>query len=289
MAKISSEPSPKRIAKFLEIVHGVPPSLAGLEHAYAVALSLQELLSALEQSLRDAHARHVILNAVDGKAGTPEFEEAVTNFAKSLVRLPRATFRVVQAQNLVLDRLFPLVSHDTQAAIMACWLNCEYADSRKRSLKWMQRSAEFGGPDQILAYWKSTGEEAAAKHLIYDTPLDWLEKNAAELLLADLPSWLLSRLLLRLSEHNPRAIEKARSRDPITYLYLSAKTNQPVSNEDALNLFDAAKTDLARRGLALWAIGRMGLWTTLDSIAARSEELSELDVRTILDSGREKF
>ena len=93
---------------------------------------------------------------------------------------------------------------------------------------------------------------------------------------ADLEPWLLSRLLLRVSAVLPDVVESIRERDPITYLYLCAKTGRKLCDQDAVELFFASLEE-ERRGLALWAICTLGCWDALECIAARSAEISKHD------------
>ena len=99
---------------------------------------------------------------------------------------------------------------------------------------------------------------------------------------ADLEPWLTSRLLLRLSELDPEIIERIRDPDPITYLYLCAKTGRELSASTAADLFFASTASRDRRGLALWALGTMGHWKTLEIILTTADDLSKEDEKRIL-------
>ena len=266
-----------RVRKFLQVIRNVPSSLIGLEHAYAAALSVDELFAVLRQSITESRARYVILNAIDSCSPSDKLTVAASEFAAALLNASRENFREAQSHNLILDRLFPHVGVQTQASIISCWLSCRFADSKKRFVKWAQRKAGFGGDDEIFLYWQNTSDTAAVKHLIYDSDISWLKRNSDKLLKSTLKPWLLSKLLLRMSEHQPEIIELARARDPITYLYLCAKTGKSISAPDAVALFDGSARDVQRRGLALWAIGKLGLWNALNSISSNAEKLAKQD------------
>ena len=92
------------------------------------------------------------------------------------------------------------------------------------------------------------------------------------------------KLYLRLIGKSPSIIERLKDEDPVTYIYLRFKANQPLKHEEAISLFQKAHpTD--RSGIMIWAIGKMGLKKTLEELLAQWPKL-EKDIATIRLSKR---
>lgn len=275
--------SKDRIERFFQIIEDVPSSLIGLEHAFAACLTPQELFDALNQreKLR-SRSRHVLLNATEKLTTTPEIQELSSQLAHKLIENTRSNYRETQSTNNILFRIFELLGEDTQSAVISFWLADKYADSKQRFIKLARKRGGIGGADVIFAYWQKTRDNMAAKHLIYDSPLTWLMDRVESFMAADLEPWLTSRLLLRLSELDPEIIERIRDSDPITYLYLCAKTGRELFASTAAELFFASTANRDRRGLALWALGTMGHWETLEMILTKADDLSKEDEKQIL-------
>ncbi|WP_456707736.1 hypothetical protein [Bradyrhizobium sp. USDA 4452] len=71
-----------------------------------------------------------------------------------------------------------------------------------------------------------------------------------------------------------------RSKHPATYLYLCAQLRRGISEADARELVMTCPNSIMNqtRGLAIWAIGQMGLIPVLDEIVAQGEELHRRDL-----------
>ncbi|MCK1496984.1 MULTISPECIES: hypothetical protein [unclassified Bradyrhizobium] len=71
-----------------------------------------------------------------------------------------------------------------------------------------------------------------------------------------------------------------RSKHPATYLYLCARLRRGTSEADALELVMTCPNSIMNqtRGLAIWAVGKMGMIRVLDEIVARGEELHRRDL-----------
>jgi hypothetical protein len=67
-----------------------------------------------------------------------------------------------------------------------------------------------------------------------------------------------------------------RSKHPATYLYLCARLRRSISEAEALELILICPNSIMNqsRGLAIWAVGQMGMVRVLDEVAGRGEELS---------------
>ena len=73
---------------------------------------------------------------------------------------------------------------------------------------------------------------------------------------------------------------KIREKHPATYLYLCARMCRDISNSDAIDLVCRCSNAPMNetRGLAIWAVGQMGLSDVLDEIVERATELREKDM-----------
>ncbi len=83
--------------------------------------------------------------------------------------------------------------------------------------------------------------------------------------------WPLARLYLRAAEHDRRCVAELSKIDGITYAYVKAKLEEPLSLVEAQQLIEQNRLD-ERLGLLAWAFGKMGLWDALALIAEHAGE-----------------
>lgn len=260
-----------RIAHFVEVFKTERPNLIGIHNAFAASLTPAELLEALRRVILEPHARHVVLHAIDRHPDSRKVEQLSTIFVAELLGRERSNYREAQAINVCLYRLFNRIDDASQTKVVKLWLSDRYADSKKKFIAVARRRQDLREVEAVFEYWRRTEDKSAIKYLVYHAPVEWLHEHIEPLLERSLEPWLISRLLLRLADRDKNIIERVRTSDPITYLYLCAKTNRRLSNPDAMKLFLSGVADTDRRGLALWAIGRLGLWDVLQELSSRAE------------------
>jgi hypothetical protein len=275
--------SQDRVNRFFEVCDNVPVSLQRLEHAFAACLTPEELFLAIRQKEKlTAQSRHVLFNALENLSSASSVRQLAAGFASDLMNAERKTYRDAQNTNYCLERLFGLLSRKAQIRVASFWLADKYADSKKRFLRLAGDIDASNSTQAIFDHWRSTRDQAAAKHLIYDAPLSWLVKHAEAFLAAELAPWMTARLLLRLSKREPNIIERIRNSDQISYLYLCAKTGRRLDQSQILDLFFSSIDDHDRRGLALWAIGTLKHWQALEAILKEAAGISSEDEARIL-------
>jgi hypothetical protein len=74
-----------------------------------------------------------------------------------------------------------------------------------------------------------------------------------------------------------------RSKHPATYLYLCARLRHSVTEAQALELVLTCPNSIMNEthGLAIWAVGQMGMTAVLDEVVERGEELHRLDMEEL--------
>ena len=128
-------------------------------------------------------------------------------------------------------------------------------------------------PQVALAYWRETLDYRAAKSLAYQAEPKFLSKILAELTSKCDQGWIVSKAILRVGTVDEEVWSLVRDKHPVTYLYLCAQTGRFVSDLEAWSL--VSNPQINDRGLAIWAIGQMGMVTVLDRIAETTPILFE--------------
>ena len=86
--------------------------------------------------------------------------------------------------------------------------------------------------------------------------------NRARDLFAFSKSWRRRSLLLKIVDSDKKLVKELTINDPITYVYVLAKSGKKISSLRAWEIAQKYKED-DKIGLLLWCFGQMGLWKTL--------------------------
>ena len=175
-----------------------------------------------------------------------------------------------------LSFLYDYLPEDLQRTIIEFFLTSRYVNIRRRAYKKLRPN---WGPEylsQVSDAWAKHRDFGCALLIAERFPLFYLQEHLAELeqvLVEENPRYL-ARLFLRVGEVEGNKLEHLASLDEITFAYVSAKLQRPLTKERALRIFESNRLD-ERIGLLIWCFGQMGLWSVLVRVANRAEELDQ--------------
>ena len=250
------------ISEFLRLEKTGFQALNGLALAYACCLEADKLASfVIANIFENSSARRLAIRALVRRVRneTERHKVRSANPCSATRDVPRA-----QSRNIALEQLFDGFLKSGKADIVRLWQQDRWADSSCASAPcledWIGTSAG--------RHWLTIGSNLRMRVVLFTilklAPTALLRRRFEELLTSPLPPWALSRLLLDLAREEPTIVECARERDPIGYLYLCAKLQVPLREQDVRSLVSRSLHDSEyRRGLIIWALGRLGqhqLW-----------------------------
>lgn len=268
-----------------------PPSpgdadfVRNLVHAYAACLSFDDLVDGTiafldgPAAIRGAFRNRLVRLA--GRSATPTQLEALTARLVALKppnRLSRTTL------DTMLSALYANLPASARRSVLDRWVDTGRPADAARWLKAMAEDDLLFDAQAILAYWRATLDWRAAKALAYKADVELLTNILPELIRNVGEGWIISRAALRVGGLEVEDWEHVCGAFPASYLYLSAMLKHPVSSADAIQLVRASGGGFdGQRGLAIWALGEMGLSDALDEIRGmagifRGDDLARLGI-----------
>jgi len=261
------------------------PDERSLLHAYIACLSIEELCSTIvatlaePSELRLALRRRLLRLLREEAVQAADLAKLVALVEQSQAH-GRAHLNVRPAVDALLSALFAFLPFPQQQSVLDAWID---RGSRGASARWLKATKEVPSlfdEEVAMAYWRSTGDARAAKSLAYQGSAAFLRTIIAELLAACEEGWIISRAVIRAETVDEPVWSTIRERHPATYLYLCARLHRHVSNSEALKLVCACSNVPMNetRGLAIWAVGQMGLVEVLDRVVERATEFQKKDM-----------
>jgi len=241
-----------------------------LLHAYAACLDPAEICAA---ALRTLDADSDVRRAVRGRLVRLGEEKAALSELDALGRpllatLPRDA-RHRERIDTLLSHLYRYFGAPTRQATLERWRDRGTAGSLKRWIKAIGDDEELFDTDQALAVWRSSRLQRAAWLVAKRGNPGCLADALLELIEGVAEGWVVSRALLRAATVSEDVWAAVRSRFPATYAYACAKTGRALTEPEALALVQACDDGvLGDRGLAIWAIGQLGMIEVLERLAA---------------------
>lgn len=187
----------------------------------------------------------------------------INNIIGSLNTLPNLK---KQSAASSLAYLCDFLPENTQNEIILFLLGSKYIGVRKKGYKKVNK-LNSANSWLIEQDWKIYHDFDCARILIDYFPIKFLETNLGEIQEKVLGTSYLSRLFIRLTQHDPLYLIKLRNIDEITFVYVSFKTKNIVSEELAYSIFENNKHS-ERIGLLIWCFGKMKFWATLEKISS---------------------
>jgi hypothetical protein len=180
--------------------------------------------------------------------------------------------------------LYDYLPEEVQRAIIRFFVTSKYIVMRRRAYKKLRSHWSPEYQSLILDAWEKHKDFECALLVAENFPLLYIEQHLAELeetLMKSGPRYL-AKLFLRVGEADNSKLNRLANLDEITFAYVSAKLQRPLTEERALQIFDNNRLD-GRIGLLIWCFGQMGMWSVLVSIADRTKEFDQEKLAYVLE------
>lgn len=262
------------------------PDAASLLHAYTACLSVQELSSAILDTLptpsawRSALRRRLIRLTRDGRLPQRD-RETINELVQRCQLVARETPALRVSVDTILSGLFEHLPSFQQHVIIETWIDRGTSGAVGRWLKATSKVPSLFDEQAVMGHFRSTGDERAAKALANMATPAFLDGVLQELADCCERGWLVSKAAMRAASVPEEAWTTIRSKHPATYLYLCAQLHRSIAEDEALELVLLSPNSILNqtRGLAIWAVGQIGMIRVLDEIVARGEELERRDLQ----------
>jgi hypothetical protein len=261
------------------------PDAGSLLHAYIACLPVPDLCRTIAETLtapsnlRLALRRRLMRLLRDGDLAQHDREHF-----HDLVERSRTTGRDNPAARLYVDALlsavFEYVQLPQQQYIIETWID---RGTRGSAARWLKATAQVPAlfdETAVMAYFRSSDDERAAKRLANQANPAFLTEILPELVDRCDQGWIVSKAAMRARTVGDAVWPILRSKHPATYLYLCARLRRSITEAEALELVLACPNSIMNetRGLAIWAVGQMQMIRVLDEVVARGEELQKKDL-----------
>lgn len=251
-----------------------------LLHAYIACLSIDELCKAAftaltwpTKSLLAIRSRLVRIGR-ECSPQPPPFDMLAADLLKSGDTIPKVRPRT----DAMLSHLYTFFSAPVRQVILDNWRDRGSIGAGARWLKAIESDEMFFAPRLVLDYWHQTYDLRAAKVLVRRGEPNMLSELIPSLIETNADGWIVSRAVLGASDVSDDLWQAIRSEYPATFAYLHAKMGRRLNAEDAHAIvLEASAGDFGDRGLAIWAVGQMGLWSALERIEA--DAIRDMDLK----------
>lgn len=261
------------------------PDAGSLLHAYIACLPVSDLCLTIAGSLQAPSKLRLALRGRllrvlrDGDLVQSD-REHVQELIERCRTIARANPVVRPAVEALLSAVFEFLSLSQQQSIVETWVD---RGTRGAAARWLKATSQVTALfDQIdvMAYFKLSNDERAAKRLANQASPVFLAEILPELAARCEQGWIVSKAAMRAQSVDDAAWSIVRSKHPATYLYLCARLRRLISEAEALEVTLICPNSIMKqtRGLAIWAVGHMGMTRVLDEIVGRAEELHRLDL-----------
>ena len=261
------------------------PDESSLLHAYIACLSVPDLCLAITTTLAaPSKLRLALRRRLLRLLGDANLQHHDRQHFHDLIERTRSIGQdnpsvrpVVEA---LLSAAFEFLSPPQQQSIIEAWIDRGARGAAARWLKAVAQVPALFDEKAVMAYFRSTDDERAAKRLANQASPACLTEILSELADRCEEGWIVSRAAMRADAVREAVWPIVRSKHPATYLYLCARLRRDISEADALEIVMTCPNSIMNqtRGLAIWAVGQMGMIRVLDEIVARGEELHRRDL-----------
>jgi hypothetical protein len=264
------------------------PDDTSLLHAYIACLSFSDLCFAITAMLAEpASVRLALRRTLLRLLREADVQQSDRHQLQDLIERSRAAARENAAVRPFVEALlsaaFEFLAPPQQQSIIEAWIDRGTSGAAARWLKAVAQTTALFDETVVMAYFRSSGSARAVKSLAYQASPAFLRIVIPELLDRCDEGWIVSRAAMRAQEIDDVVWRTIRSKHPATYLYLCARLRRTISEAEALEVVVLCPNSPLNpmRGLAIWAVGQMGMIDVLDRIVDLSEELQERDAEEI--------
>lgn len=160
-----------------------------------------------------------------------------------------------------LSELCSYLPQKFRAKIVSKFLGSKYKGLRNRGYKQLLSEWDGTHKSQVRENWGHYQDFYAARVLIENCSARELNLYKASLI-ENLPSWLISRLYIKVAKTNLGVLEELKTIDQISYAYVTVKLGNKIPGKEGESLLAANYKD-DRVGLLLWCFGHSGLWNLI--------------------------
>ena len=267
--------------KKLEFIKGFTSSTNGWKRQWLIpalvsCLTSEETAQALNPMLLDdPKLRRAILNKVNADIDELECQSYHIKLVNELMSsFPSLPVNKKQICGYFLDFLYASLPSDLQRRVIRFFIVSRYITLRNRGYKILR--LEWGSEYEqlIMQSWK--------KHHDYYCALLILKHFSDKFIIQNFNSMEKTlrgkegypKLYIRIGDKKPSLLQRLERQDSITYTYVMFKLGRSITEQQAANIFNQFKFD-NRIGLFFWCLGKMKLWSILENIAGKSEQLNE--------------
>jgi hypothetical protein len=162
-----------------------------------------------------------------------------------------------------LSHVYPFLGASTRQRLLERWRDKGTRGAAARWLKAVSSDELLLAIDEVLDYWWRTRDRRAEKLLVSRASPDLISSIMAELIDNCEEGWIASRAVLRASFVSEECWTAIRTKFPATYAYLCVKTGRSLSEQDAFAVVEESDGMMSDRGLAIWAVGQLGMKSVL--------------------------
>ncbi|WP_315810505.1 hypothetical protein [Bradyrhizobium sp. SZCCHNR3107] len=260
------------------------PDAGSLLHAYVACLSISDLCRAILDSLTaSVKIRLALRGRLLRLLRDGNLQQCHQKHLHDLIERSRAVASDQTAVRPVVEALisavFEFLPAHQQQSIVEAWIDRGTRGAAARWLKAVTQVPALFDENAVMAYFRSTGDDRAAKRLASQASPAFVTEILGELVDRCEVGWIVSRAAMRADTIDDRVWPVIRSKHPATFLYLCARLGRSVSEKDALELVITSPNSIMNhtRGLAIWAVGQMGMISVLDEVVALGDELHQRD------------
>jgi hypothetical protein len=250
-----------------------------LLHAYAGCITVEEICEAFVRTLDSPLdvLRRAILNRLLRIGSEGGNEERLDELGVQLLGLCARDSKTRTRIDAVLSQLYVFLVPATRRAVLERWRSRGTIGAGARWLKAISEDPVLFRIDDVLAYWRDTKDFRAAKLLAYRGDATVLTYLLPELIETCSEGWIVGRAALNAGAVSEVCWKGIRAKFPATFAYLCAKGLRQIGEAEALDVVrEAGATWPADdRGLAIWALGQLGMWSALERIRAMLPEFHD--------------
>jgi hypothetical protein len=238
-------------------------------HAFVACLTPAETCRGLIESLAKSTALGLALrNRLLRLASEGDALIEIDTLGRALLDTTPNDSRSSARRNAHLSQLFSYFTPPTRKAVLEYWLDLGTKGAMQRWLKAITDDPMFFDINEVIAFWRRSKEPNAAALFAKHASPEALSSLLVDLIEASSPGWVVSKSALRASAIPDDAWAAMRQDMPATYAYLCGKLKRKISNSEAIEIIEACDP-FDGRGLAIWAIGQLGMWDVLEEVRRR--------------------
>lgn len=256
-------------------------------HAYVACLHFEDLVEAAVVFLNGpVEIRGALRNRLIRLAGTKATPDELEFLASRLLNLRPADRLSRSTLDTLISALYRHFPAAHRRSALDRWIDTGTRSTAARWLTAISGEDLLFDAEAILTYWRRHADWRAAKVLAYKAPPELLASIMPELVRNVDEGWIISRAAVRVGSLGAEEWEHVQAAFPASYLYLCAMLGYEIEEDEAVALVRRAGSEAGdTRGLAIWALGEMGMVRAVD----RAAQLGEAFLRDERDAVRARL